>query len=90
LSSASVCIEASMLFSTMPMLAVSCSRKVRCGAAKSFSDASASTALISLSNITGNTTTLRGSTSSSPDPTGTASCGTSVTRIAASRPRTGR
>ena len=36
LQQASVCIVASMLLSTMPMLAVSCSRKARCEAVKLF------------------------------------------------------
>jgi hypothetical protein len=41
----SVCIVASMLLSTMPMLVVSCSRNVICSAVNSLSEASSMTAL---------------------------------------------
>ena len=48
------------VLSTMPMLAVSCSRNVRCDGVKALSDASSITALIWPSKSTGSTTTLRG------------------------------
>ena len=78
LSRPSVCIVASIEFSTMPMLAVSCSRKARCVAENSFSEARPSTALIWPSKITGKTTMLRGSAVKKTRPTGTVSGGTSV------------
>ena len=64
LSRPSVCIVASMLFSTMPMLAVSCSRNARCEAVNALSEASSITALTRSSKSTGKTMTFR-------EPTGT-------------------
>ena len=55
LSNPSVCIVASMLLSTMPMLAVSCSRKARWELVKELTDASSITALTRSSNSTGST-----------------------------------
>ena len=55
----SVCIVASMEFSTMPMLAVSCSRNDICRSVKTLSEASSITAFTWPSNSTGSTTMLR-------------------------------
>jgi hypothetical protein len=54
-------IEASIVFSTMPMLPDSCSRNERCEAVTSVSEASSMTALTCFSNSTGKTMMLRGS-----------------------------
>ena len=62
----SVCMVASMLFSTMPMLAVSCSRNARCEAVKVPSEASSITAFTRSSNSTGSTITFRGTASNKP------------------------
>ena len=74
----SVCIVASILFSTMPMLAVSCSRNARCEAVKALSEASSMTALTRSSNSTGSTMTLRGTASNSPERMGCVFGGKSV------------
>src|SRR5712675_2563368 len=78
LSSPSVCMVASMLLTTMPILVVSCSRNIICSVVNSPSEASSITALTWLSNSTGSTTTLRGTALNSADPIGTASVGISV------------
>ena len=75
LSRPSVCIVASMELRTMPMLAVSCSRKARWVGENSCSEARPSTALIWPSKMTGKTTTLRGSAWKNTEPTGTVSGG---------------
>ena len=69
-SKPSVCMVASMLLSTMPMLAVSCSRNARCEAVKALREASSITALTRSSNSTGSTITLRGTASNSPERIG--------------------
>ena len=70
-----------MLLTTMPMLAVSCSRNARWVGENSFSEASPSTAFIWPSKTTGKTTRLRGSAWKNTEPTGTVSGGTSATRM---------
>ena len=67
----SVCIVASMLFSTMPMLAVSCSRNDECRSVKAPSEASSITALTWPSKSTGSTMTLCGCVRNRPDRIGT-------------------
>ncbi len=68
----SVCIVASMLFSTMPMLSVSCSRNAICKVVNAVTEASSMTALTSFSNRTGSTTMFCGTTLNSAEPIGTA------------------
>ena len=75
----SVCIVASILLSTMPMLSVSCSRKVICEVVNELIDASSMTALTWFSNRTGSTTRFFGTTRSSAELIGTASAGMSDT-----------
>ena len=74
----SVCIVASMLLSTMPMLAVSCSRNARCEAVKVLSEASSITAFTRSSKSTGSTITLRGTAWNKPERIGTVCSGRSV------------
>ena len=78
LSRPSVCIVASIELSTMPMLAVSCSRNMICSGVNSLTEASSITALTWFSNSTGSTMMLRGATLNSAEPIGTASAGISV------------
>ena len=75
---ASVFIVASMLLSTMPIEAVSWSRKARCEAVYPLSDASSMTAFTWPSKSTGRTITFRGSAVNSPEPTRVVSGGRSV------------
>ena len=66
-SSPSVCIVASILLRTMPMLAVSCSRNARCEAVKAPKEANSITALTRSSKSTGSTITFLGTASNKPD-----------------------
>jgi hypothetical protein len=61
-----------MELSTMPMLAVSCSRKEICSGVNDEIDANSITALTWFSNSTGNTMTFFGTTLNSEEPIGTA------------------
>jgi len=63
----SVCIVASILLSTMPMLAVSCSRNARCEVVKLLSDASFDYGFDTIFESTGRTITLRGVASNNPE-----------------------
>ncbi len=78
LSRPSVCIVASIELSTMPMLAVSCSRNVICSGVNALIEASSMTALTWLSNSTGSTTMLRGAALNSAEEIGTTLGGISV------------
>ena len=78
LSRASVCMVASILFRTIPMLEVSCSRNARWEAVKKLSDASSMTALTRSSKSTGKTMTLRGFASKRPERIGTVPSGRSL------------
>ena len=64
-----------MLFSTMPIESVSCSRNAICRVVNSVTDASSITALTSFSNSTGRTTMFCGTTLNSAEPIGTAWAG---------------
>ncbi len=66
---------ASMVLSTMPMLSVSWSRKVRCVSLKRLNEASSMTALTSPSKSTGSTTMLSGVASPRPEPMLDVICG---------------
>ena len=57
----------SMVFSTIPILSVSCTRKSRCVWLNASNDASSITAFISFSNNTGRIMRLRGVASPSPE-----------------------
>jgi hypothetical protein len=74
-------IVASMPFSTMPMLVVSCSRNDRCDAVNVPSEASSITAFTSPSNRTGRMITLRGGACTRPEPTGTVADGRSFSTM---------
>ncbi len=63
----------------MPILSVSCSRKVICEVVKELTEASSITALTWFSNRTGNTTRFFGNTRSSAELIGTVSEGMSET-----------
>ena len=67
LSSSSVRLLASMVFSTIPMLSVSWSRNARWVSLKRSKEASSMTALTSPSNRTGSTTMLSGVASPRPE-----------------------
>ena len=69
-----------MLLSTMPTLAVSCSRKVICSLVKAETEASSITAFTWLSNSTGITMTFCGVTLNMADPIGVTFAGISVMR----------
>ena len=72
---------ASIEFSTMPIEAVSCSRKAICSSVKSLSEASSITALTWPSNSTGSTMMLLGGASNRLEPIGWAVGGRSEIRI---------
>ena len=72
---------ASIEFSTMPIEAVSCSRKAICSSVKSLSEASSITALTWPSNSTGSTMMLLGGAVNRPDVIGRTDGGMSEIRI---------
>ena len=69
---------ASILFSTMPMLAVSCSRNARWDMVNALKEASSMTALTRSSNKIGRTIMFRGTAWNKPERIGTALAGKSL------------
>jgi hypothetical protein len=72
---------ASIELSTMPIDAVSCSRKAVCSSVNSLSEASSITALTWPSNSTGSTTMFLGGALNRPDVIGRTDLGMSEMRI---------